>query len=216
MLVVLIVQFIILFIDTLKWSLWVFLCHLLQIVVNILFGIFYGLGNNDELSAYTFDSLGNLEFWLILICGTIICLIPVYFSRFFDYLFSDTIINNIRNQKSNKEFVKKAYIQKIQYINKYTRNFAKFKRIYSDIDKYKADNFADRKMKEIVQMYLNDKSKPTYRETSSPRDVSYVITNSKDKLTTQSLFINNLKERNNYNFVCSKVDSDCDVISELT
>lgn len=161
LLTVLIVQYVILFIDTNKYYIWVYLCHGAQILVNLLFGIIYGLCGDNELGAYTFDVLSNWTFWLTLICCIHMCLIPVYFSRYFDFLFSDTLINNLRNKRMQNDFAKKMYIKKIEHMVKCTRSLAKFKKIYNALDEFKADNFADRKMREIVQLYKTTKTAKT-------------------------------------------------------
>ena len=162
MLSVLIVQYVILFIDTNKYYIWVYLFHAAQIILNILFGVIYGLSGDDELGVYTFDTLSDWTFWLILICCIHLCLIPIYFSRYFDFLFSDTIINNLRNQRTQNDFATKMYIKKIEHMTKCTRSLAKFKKIYKALDEYNADNFADRKMREIVQLYKSTKKKSPF------------------------------------------------------
>lgn len=177
MLTVLIVQYVILFIDTNKYYIWVYLCHAAQILLNILFGVIYGLSGDDELGLYTFDTLSDWNFWLILICCIHLCLIPIYFSRYFDFLFSDTIINNLRNHRTQNDFAKKMYIKKIEHMTKCTRSLAKFKKIYNALDEYKADNFADRKMREIVQLYKSTKKKTPSTNYDSQFQFRPTITN---------------------------------------
>lgn len=182
MLTLLVVQYVILFLDTNKYYIWVYLAHGAQILVNVLFGIIYGLGESDELGAYTFDVLSNWNFWLSLICCIHMCLIPVYISKYAAYLFGDNIINNIRNGNYEHDLKRKKYVKKINQMMKCTRSVAKFKKIYhnQEINQNQDDNFAERKMKEMVEMYKKDKkiNPPTQIKSKSdktPTNEGYII-----------------------------------------
>ena len=93
-------------------------------------------------------------------------------------MFSDTIINNLRNQRTQNDFAKKMYIKKIEHMTKCTRSLAKFKKIYKALDEYNADNFADRKMREIVQLYKSTKKKsPSINNFDNQCQLRSTITN---------------------------------------
>lgn len=197
LLTVLIIQYAILFIDTHKYTIWVLLAHFAQILINLLFGIFYGLGNTDELGAYTFDCLSNVHFWLILFCSCHICLVPVYLSKYFNLLFSDTIINNLRNKQTQTHFAKKMYIKKIEHMTKCTRSLAKFKKIYNALDQFNGDNFADRKMKEIVQMYKTAKEETTRLHQQGHKPSKFFVENHFNNNNTPEVSDVNINKNNN-------------------
>ena len=158
MFTLLVVQYVILFLDTNKFYIWVYLAHGAQILVNVLFGVCYGLGESDELGAYTFDVLSNWNFWLSLICCIHMCLIPVYISKYCEYLFGDNIINNIRNNKYEVDLNRKKLVKKINQMMKCTRSITKFKKVYKKDKDIQDENFADRKMKELVELYRKNKN----------------------------------------------------------
>jgi hypothetical protein len=73
--------------------------------------------------------------------------------RRYGVLFSDNIINNLRNRRYENNYVKKTYIKKIEEMNKYKRSLAKFKKIYRLHDDYEPDNLNDKKIKDIVSTF---------------------------------------------------------------
>jgi hypothetical protein len=158
-LTVLIVQYYIIFQDTFLYSTPVIIAHSVQITFNIFFFVVYGFLGNDQLGAYTFDIVSNVKFWFTLIITLAIDLLFVIISRKIDILLSDNIINNLRNRKYEDDYLKKLYIKKLEHMAKCTRSIAKFKKIYKQIDQYQAENYADRKMKEFVEMYRKNKRK---------------------------------------------------------
>ena len=196
MLTLLVVQYVILFLDTNKYYIWVYLAHGAQILVNVLFGIIYGLGESDELGAYTFDVLSNWNFWLSLICCIHMCLIPVYISKYAAYLFGDNIINNIRNGNYEHDLKRKKYVKKINQMMKCTRSVAKFKKIYhnQETNQNQDDNFAEKKMKEMVEMYKkNKKANPPPAQMKSKSDRM-----TKDKYIIQVSSVKNVNDENNH------------------
>lgn len=167
----LIVQYYILFQDTFMFSKEVIIPHTVQIVHNIIFfGLYSGFGS-DELGAFTFDIVSSIQFWFTLLITLAIALVPVIISRKFDILLNDNIINNLRNRRYEADFTKKMYIKKIEHMMKCTRNLARFKKIYNALDKFEADNFADRKMKDIVDLYRNLKNRKITRDKNSNKKI---------------------------------------------
>lgn len=154
MLSLLVVQYVIIFLDSNKISFWICLCHFIQILVNVLFGIIYGKTGTEELGIYTFDTLKCWYFWLALLCSCHMTLILVYIEKYVLYLFSDDLINNIRNGNYQNDLLRKKLIKKIEQMNKYQRNLEKFKEILENYNTFECKNFRDRKMKEVVTAYL--------------------------------------------------------------
>jgi hypothetical protein len=82
-----------------------------------------------------------------------ISLIPIIISRKIDLHFSHTIINNIRNKRFEDDYLRKTYLKKLENMSRCTRSLAKFKKLYKVEEQHVADNYADRKMKEFVELY---------------------------------------------------------------
>lgn len=150
-------QYYIIFQDTFMFSKAAVITHSIQITINILFVILYSFSNSDQLGCYSLDIMANLQFWFTIIITLSIALVPVIISRKIEILISDSIINNLRNRKYEEDFAKKIYIKKMENMTKCTRQLAKFKKMYNQINECKVENYADRKMKDIVDMYRNNK-----------------------------------------------------------
>ena len=127
-LTVLIVQYYIIFEDTFLYFFPVILSHSVQIVHNIIFLVVYAAFGKDQLGAYSYDIVSNIQFWFTLIITTSIALIPVILSRRVDNLFLNNIINNLRNGNFEEDCLKKIYTKKIEHMTRCTRSIIKFKK----------------------------------------------------------------------------------------
>lgn len=202
-LTVLFVQYYIIFQDTFLYSKPVIIAHTAQLSFNLFFFLVYGFLGNDQLGAYTFDIVDNVKFWFTLIITLAIDLLCVIISRKIDIILSDNIINNLRNRKYEDDYLKKLYIKKLEHMAKCTRSIAKFKKIYKQIDQYQAENYADRKMKDFVEMYRKNKKKDFKAIAVTPQNKSKVKKAKtedlekklKEKLKTLNIKIKNIKSR---------------------
>jgi hypothetical protein len=140
------------------------------LITIICFIFIYASTGKDSLGAYTYDIISNVEFWFILVISSSMCLIPIIISRKVDLLFSISIINNIRNKKFEDDYLKKTYIKKLENMTKCTRSLARFKRIYKAENEFVPQNYADKKMKEFVELYKNLKKE----ENKEDEDIEYL------------------------------------------
>lgn len=105
----------------------------------------------------TYDIIGNGVFWLAVFITTFICIVPFLIIRRAESHFSETIINNIKKNRFQKDYTKKLYLSKIKTVTKYRRSVAKFKRIFKQDENVVVDNYADKRMKDIVALYRSNK-----------------------------------------------------------
>ncbi len=119
----------------------------------------HNLRNTGEVSGITQEITGNPLFWIALSLTSTIALVPFYIARRADLHFSDNIINNLKRKKYEQNYAKKIYIKKLEYETRKTRTLMKFRRLYKERN-LNPDNFADKRMKEIVDEYrINRKIK---------------------------------------------------------
>ena len=100
----------------------------------------------------------NLSFWLTLGVTVVLCVIPVSLYQRVTTLYADGIINNLRVQKYEFGLKIKKIARKIEKMGELTRSFAKFKKIMND-NKYIPDNYADKKIKNLVDQFNKQSSK---------------------------------------------------------
>lgn len=127
--------------------------------------------NAGQLSGITTDCLGNVFFWLTTLFTTVICLIPFFLARRVEYHFTENIIYNLIQNKYQHDYAKKMYVKKLEQMTKCTRSIAKFKRMYKAEIDVEADNYNDKKMKEIVNMYKSNK-KSQMRISTNPNQTN--------------------------------------------
>lgn len=108
--------------------------------------------DNGELSGITFDILWNLNFWAVTIVSSSFSCLLFLIVRRFDFLFSDTIINSIMQNKFESNFTHKLYKKKLEEIRKFHRSIAKFKKIFK-MKNEEFDNLSDKRFKDIVDAY---------------------------------------------------------------
>jgi hypothetical protein len=114
--------------------------------------------NSGEISGISGDIVSNPLFWSITLMTSAVCLVPFYVTRRADLHFSENIINNLRQKKYEQNYAKKIYIKKLEQMTKATRTIMKFKRLYKD-QNMETDNYADKRMKEMVEAYKSNKIK---------------------------------------------------------
>jgi hypothetical protein len=142
--------------------------HSVQIVTNIIFVFIYASCGTDNLGVYTYDVMANVEFWFSLLIATSMCLIPIIISKTVYLLFAINITNNIRNKKFEDDYLRKTYIKKLENMTKCTRSLARFKKIYKADNDFVPTNYADKRMKELVELYKNLKN-----EKQKEEDIEY-------------------------------------------
>jgi hypothetical protein len=96
-----------------------------------------------------------------------ISLIPIIISRKIDLHFSHNIINNIRNRRFEDDYLRKTYLKKLENMSRCTRSLAKFKKLYKVEEHFVAENYADKKMKEFVELYKTLKKLKNNEEIES-------------------------------------------------
>lgn len=145
--------------------------------------------NSGQLSGITFDCLGNIFFWITTIFTSAVCLIPFFIARRIEYHFSENIINNLMQKKYQHDYAKKIYGKKLEQMTKCTRSIAKFKRMYkANNNEIEVDNYRDKKMKEIVDMYKTNKKSQMkisthpdqYKQSTLKKKRSYSFTGDMD------------------------------------
>ena len=125
--------------------------------------IIHNARDAGELSGITGDIVSNPLFWFTvgMTCG--LCLVPFYVARKGDFHFSENIISNLRQRKYEQNYAKKIYIKKLEQMTKATRTIMKFKRLYKE-ENPDTDNYADKRMKEMVEAYRSNKLKQKKEE----------------------------------------------------
>lgn len=161
-----------------------------------MFFALYGALGTDQLGAFTFDIVSNLQFWFTLIITIIIALVPVIISKKVDNLFLNNIINNLRNGNYEEDCLKKIYTKKIEHMSRCTRSIFKFKKFLHQKKEYEPDNYVDKKMKDFVEMYKNNRKseKNNYMNEVNQLNVNYIRAKSVD---VKSNFFKTLQSINN-------------------
>jgi hypothetical protein len=151
-----------------------------HVLINLLAYLVYDLFKTGNMvSGILGDSVGNLYFWMVLIATCGIALVPFYLIRSMQFLFGESIINNLNTKNYHKDYQKKKYLKMLEELAKCTRSVMKFKRIFKQ-GNFEADNFADKRMKEIVDNYRANKKMVKKQQVSSVvKDPLYIdLTNS--------------------------------------
>ena len=91
-----------------------------------------------------------------LVLASAICLIPFFILRRIDLHFSKEIIQNIRQKKYEYNFIKKSLSSKLEEFTKNIRHLVKFKKILHG-DSIEYDNYANKKVKELVELYQDSR-----------------------------------------------------------
>lgn len=134
-----------------------------QILVYIIFIFIHNTSDSYQVSGYLFDIVGNIQFWLGLILTNYIAIIPFLIMRRYELFFSDNLINNIRYNKFEDDYMKKVYIKKLSEMQKYTRSLAKFKKIYNENVNYEPENLADKKIKDMVDTFKSTRPRKSLK-----------------------------------------------------
>ena len=130
---------------------------ILHIVLNLsVYFIYESFKSGYMFSGVLFDSLSSLYFWLVLLCTCGLCLVPFYLVRGLLKYFADSIASNLNKGEYYQDYMKKKYIKMLEELNKYSRSIVKFKKIFKTSN-FQADNFADKRMKDIVDKYKQNK-----------------------------------------------------------
>ena len=159
---VLVTHFYIMFIDTLFYNWFIFALYGLQLAVDIAFFVIYqACDYGYGLSGDTYETLSNLNFWLVFILSSAMCIIPFLIYRRMVFFFGGYIVDLIKLGRYEHLYVEKFYKKKIEQMTKAKRSVAKFKRIYSAEKKYNNvyDNIADQQMKKIVDEFRQKRKK---------------------------------------------------------
>ena len=109
------------------------------------------------VSGIIFDSIDNLLFWLVLMLTSGVALVPFFILRSVEFFFLKSVVNNVNKGTYHQDFQQKKYEVQLEEMYKYKRSVAKFKRIYNT-GNYKADNYAGKKMADIVKSYKEAKN----------------------------------------------------------
>jgi hypothetical protein len=149
---------------------------------NIIFFALYSAFGTDQLGAFTFELISNLQFWFTLLITISIALVPIIISRKVDNLFLYNIINNLRNGNYEEDCLKKIYTKKIEHMSRCTRSIFKFKRFLHENGEYEPDNFKEYDQFNI--RYIRAKSvdvKSNFFKTL--QSINFKIRNNKRKLS---------------------------------
>jgi hypothetical protein len=149
--------------------------------------------NAGELSGITRDILSNFLFWLVVLITCAICILLFQILRVGEVLFSGSIINNLRKNRYYHEYEKKFYLKKLEQMNRCRRTLVKFKRLYKQND-FEIENNADKRMKEMVDMYKNEKDR---RKTMARRNRAMSEHNHEGTMVAFRKIINKFEKPNN-------------------
>ena len=158
----------------------------MQIVVIIIFVSAHNIRNAGQISGITLDILSNLIFWITLLLICSICIIPFLIIRRIDLHFSENILTNIRQKKYKYNFVKKSLVNNLEEITKSIRHLVKFKKVLKG-ENMEFDNYADKKVKELVDLYQETKGRSKRIPIMQKRTLS-------DSNLKKKKFFNNNKE----------------------
>lgn len=170
-----------------------------HIIMNILVYFIYDSFKTGYLaSGILMDSMGNLYFWLVVICTSGLTLAPFYLLRSIQIFFGESIIHNLRTGNYQKDYLKKKYIKMLEELAKCTRSVVKFKRIFKQ-NNFEADNYADKRMKEIVENYKQNKKNMRESVKFNMQNYNFSSNNYKTRNISNSNNINNNNSNNNKN-----------------
>jgi hypothetical protein len=115
------------------------------------------ISEDGEISGQMIDIVSNVTFWFTVLITSSICIVGFFIIRRAEYHFSESIINNLRHEKYEQDYAKKMYIKKLEQMTKCKRSIAKFKRLYKLQNNFEVENYADKRMKEMVDLYKTNK-----------------------------------------------------------
>lgn len=132
------------------FSLKIFALHFIFNTITYL--IYDALNTGYMVSGITYDSVGNLKFWATTACTCAVAIGSFMLYRKLQELLENSMVSNIRSKNYYNDYQMKKYKKHLEELSKYNRSIAKFKRVYKN-EHFEADNFGDKKMKELVQNY---------------------------------------------------------------
>lgn len=141
------------------FSIKMFALHLL--FNTVLYYIYDLLNTGYMVSGITGDSIGCIKFWAIVLCTSSVALVPFIIFRKMQDFYGNSIVGNLRSRNYHSDYQMKKYKKHLEELSKYNRSIAKFKRVFKR-DNFEADNFGDKKMKELVQNYKQVKKRTSH------------------------------------------------------
>ena len=158
---IIVIQFFMVFEDTLLRNRFVIIFYILQIVIDLLFFTIYNFeGAENGMDDTLFFIIGNLNFLLIIIINVGIIYMPFYILRKCEYFFGGFILDAIKQEKLKNIRDMIFYKEKLDLMIRTVRSVAKFKKIYQKSNKQiEYDNIIDRQMKKIVDEFIVMKKK---------------------------------------------------------
>lgn len=111
--------------------------------------------------------MSSANFWLVTIITCAISFILFFIVRRYDFLFSDTIINSIMQNRFESNYSNKLYKKKLEEIRKFQRSVAKFKRLYK-VKNEDCDNYSDKRLKDIVEGFRTKHQKKNTTKCNKP------------------------------------------------
>ena len=156
---IIISHFFMIFQDTFLYVKFNFFLDIIQIIINVIILVAI---NQSKASQSMQDTLwfimGNLNFWFTLVLIMGMMYIPFFILRNSEYFFGGFIVNLILQRRSENIYLIKYCQKKIEEMTRINRRVAKFMKIYKNKNEgEKADNFADKQMKEIVDQFKKDR-----------------------------------------------------------
>jgi hypothetical protein len=159
--------------------------------------LMHDIRNAGEMSGITAEIISVPLFWLVLLITCAICILAFQIVRNGELLFSGSIINNLRRNKYYHEYEKKFYLKKLEQMNRCRRTLVKFKRLYKQND-YEVENYADKRMKEMVDMYRNEHDRRKTLRSRKNRAMSEH--NHEGTISAFKKIINKIEKPNNNTF----------------
>ena len=169
------------FLDTHYYNWPVYSSYFLQIILDIIFVIFYeSLNSGNMLCGNVYEIFSSLYFFLVFILTTVVLCLPYYILNRFKHFFGGNILNLYKitaNNKKNKFngkndekidfclkiYLKKYYVKKLEQMSIATKSINKFKMIYEDI---KNKNFENENENENNNENENDENNNNNRKIS--------------------------------------------------
>ncbi len=168
----------------------------MQIGIIIVFIFIHESLKSGELSGITNDIIWTGNFWAVTMLSSAITCLLFLIVRRFDFLFSDTIINSIMQNKFESNFTQKLYKKKLEEIRKFRRSVAKFKKILK-MKNEEFDNLSDKRFKDIVDAY----------KRNHPVDKKSNLNVKKE--TNEKNYLNNTKQEQQELPILKKAKSQC-------
>ncbi len=157
----------------------------------------------------TIDIIQHFNFWAItIVTSSFSCLLFFIFRRL-EFLFSDTIINNMMKNNFEADFSQKLYKKKIEEIRKLHRSIGKFKKLYK-LKNEDLDNISDKRFKDIVDAYKRthqfDRRNNIYGNSKKNYRFSHKKSKSVcfDKKNEDLDILKIIEEKNNNDFIANE------------